>query len=155
MQYINMAFSLYEIFEEVKKQESVEEKAKLLRAYDRVDIRWFINMMYINNDKKVRAIEIPDYIHCKEEPYVCYTTTCSCMKAIQTAIQMSVENDTHKQNLAIEIFDTVFSSLNEKDSELLIAAIKGERSTSGLSKGVFKKAYPEFFLGCVEDKENV
>lgn len=134
--YRNTSISLPEVFDKVAKLDgTIEEKAAELLAYDNQHLRWFVDVMY---NAPLGQIEIPKYI-ASSNPIGNHYASIGGSKAKIEAIIGDKNSHTTQKNLRL-----LLENLHADEAELVVNLLKG-RKIEGISKAVFKKAYPVFF----------
>ncbi len=138
--YVNLSLTIPEIFEKVGKLENNEQKSEMLRSYDTKQMRWFVDSLY-NTDWS--AVEVPEDIRFNNRPpEICNMSILNAITRINIARNWASDKPAvTKKNLHL-----VFEELSRPEADLIINMIKGNRKIEGVSKWVFRKVYPQFFL---------
>ncbi len=135
---INLNKSLPEIFERIAELPTNKEKASSLRMYDGKTIRWFIDAMY-NRDWS--DMVIPKYTPSKRPPEISHQSIKTAINRIEQAyFYRLTDPKLTEKNLML-----VLEEMSAPEAELLCNVFAGRRKIEGISKAVFKEAYPEFF----------
>jgi|AntRauTorcE11897_2_1112592.scaffolds.fasta_scaffold35729_2 hypothetical protein len=137
MAYIDKGLTLPEVFKRVAEKETIEEKAKLLKAYETKSLRWFIDSLY---NRDLSDIVIPEYKVSKNPSGIAFMNINNSMNRIEAAISNKDKPWIVNRNLTL-----VLEGVTSEEASLIEKLLKGERRITGVSKTVFKKAYPEFF----------
>jgi len=137
MAYIDKGLTLPEVFKRVSEKETIEEKAKLLKAYETKSLRWFIDSLY---NRDLSDIVIPEYKVSKNPSGIAFMNINNSMNRIEAAI-----SNKDKPWIVNRNFTLVLEGVTSEEASLIEKLLKGERRITGVSKTVFKKAYPEFF----------
>lgn len=135
--YIDKSLSLPEVFDRVAKRETVAEKVELVKAYESKHLRWFVDVMY-NGD--FTDIEVPDYKPSNAPAGIAYMNIKNAIPRLE-----AVMKNRHKPRIVERNLKVVLESVTQEEAQLIVKMIKGERKIDGVSKTVFKKAFPEFF----------
>lgn len=131
-----------EVFELVVKERKTEDKAKVLRAYNSRQMKWFVYNMYCVDWSEV---EIPEYKPNHRPPEICNASIKTSINRLEAAYEHRINN----KKLTKKLLDIVLHEVSKEEAELLVNMMKGKK-VKGVSKAVFKEAYPDFFQ---EDKE--
>jgi hypothetical protein len=134
---VNKAKTIPEVFDKIREMESKDNKVLLLQAYETKTLKFVIDLIY-NHD--LTHIKIPDYVPNHRPPEICYLTLHTGMAKIKTAIQYSET----KPEITERMLQVILSEISEPESDLLVSIIKGKK-VEGISKSVFKEAYPDLF----------
>ena len=137
MAYIDKGLTLPEVFKRVAEKETIEEKAKALKAYETKSLRWFIDSLY---NRDLSDIVIPEYKVSKNPSGIAFMNINNSMNRIEAAISNKDKPWIMNRNLTL-----VLEGVTSEEASLIEKLLKGERRITGVSKTVFKKAYPEFF----------
>jgi len=137
MAYIDKGLTLPEVFKRVAEKETIEEKAKTLKAYETKSLRWFIDSLY---NRDLSDIVIPEYKVSKNPSGIAFMNINNSMNRIEAAI-----NNKDKPRILNRNLTLVLEGVTSDEASLIEKLLKGERRITGVSKTVFKKAYPEFF----------
>jgi len=137
MAYIDKGLTLPEVFKRVSEKETIEEKAKLLKAYETKSLRWFIDSLY---NRDLSDIVIPEYKVSKNPSGIAFMNINNSINRIEAAI-----SNKDKPWIVNRNFTLVLEGVTSEEASLIEKLLKGERRITGVSKTVFKKAYPEFF----------
>ncbi len=137
MKHINLSKTLPEIFADVRKLDSVEEKAKLLRLYKNRTLAFYINELY-NSDWS--DVTVPNYRPSTFPPGLAVATIGTNIDRLLAVKRLNSTNPERAQELLLLVLETV----TEDEAELLVNMIRNRR-VEGISKAVFKRVYPEFF----------
>ena len=137
MAYIDKSLTLPEIFERVSEKKTIEEKAKLLKDFETKSLRWFIDSLY---NRDLSYIEIPKYKVSNNPSGIAFINIGNSINRIEAAIKNKDKPWVVNRNLTL-----VLEGMTSDEAKLIEKLIKGERRITGVSKTVFKKAYPEFF----------
>jgi len=135
--HINKSRTVPEVFDLIREEESNEDKVKLLRAYNTKALQFVINGLY-NVDWE--GLKIPKYTPNHRPPEICSMNLNTSIKKIESAYKLRYSNPkVSERNLLL-----VLEEMSADESELLVNMIKGKK-VEGISKSVFRKAYPVFF----------
>ena len=135
---INLNRTLPEIFARIAELSSIKEKAANLRMYDGKTMRWFVDAMY-NRDWS--DMVIPSYTPSKRPPEISHQSIKTAINRIEQAYHYRLADPTlTERNLLL-----VLEQMSADEAELLCNVFAGRRKIEGISKAVFKEAYPEFF----------
>ena len=137
MAYIDKGLTLPEVFKRVAEKETIEEKAKALKAYETKSLRWFIDSLY---NRDLSDIVIPEYKVSKNPSGIAFMNINNSINRIEAAISNKDKPWIVNRNLTL-----VLEGVTSEEASLIEKLLKGERRITGVSKTVFKKAYPEFF----------
>jgi len=137
MAYIDKGLTLPEVFKRVAEKETIEEKAKALKAYETKSLRWFIDSLY---NRDLSDIVIPEYKASVNPSGIAFMNINNSMNRIEAAISNKDKPWIVNRNLTL-----VLEGVTSEEASLIEKLLKGERRITGVSKTVFKKAYPEFF----------
>jgi len=135
--------SVAEVLEYAASFNTNEDKIKVLKAYETKGLKFVINMMY-NWDWS--GTKIPKHTKSGHPSDISYKTINSCITDLSSAYKFK---DT-KPEVTRKILIKTLESLSTKESELIIDVIKGKK-IEGISKSVFKRAFPNFFLDTSSD----
>lgn len=144
--YIDKSLTLPEIFDRVAEKGTIEEKASLLRAYDTKHLRWFIDALY---NRDFSSLTIPEYKPSNMPSGIAFMSINTAIPRIGVALQHADKPHVVDRNLTL-----VLEGVTKEEAELLVKLFKGEKRIAGVSKAVFKKAYPEFFRSEKEDQQS-
>ena len=136
MNYVNTSLPIPEIFKRVSEQPTIEDKANMLKQFDRRDIRWVVDFMY-NAD--VTGLYIPDYTPSSTISGVSYASFNTSLARIESAL-----NNRNNKKIYERVLCGVLETMHESEATLLCDILLGKK-IEGVSKQVFKKAYPAFF----------
>ena len=135
--YRNTSLTLPEVFKRVAamKDATNEEKAKELSYYDSVTLQWFVDVMY---NAPVGGIDIPQYVESQLPIGNHYSTLHTVRSKLESIIA-------DKNSLAsTRSLRLILENVHANEAVLIADLLKGNK-VNGISKGVFKKLYPEFF----------
>jgi len=135
--YVDKSLTLPEIFSRVGEKETIEEKAKMLRAYETKSMRWFIDSLY---NRDLSDISLPEYKVNSHPSGIAFMNISNAMVRIESAIKNKDNDRVFNRNMTL-----VLEGVTKEEAVLVEKMFKGERRVTGVSKAVFKKAYPEFF----------
>src|SRR5690554_362611 len=135
--HVNLSRTIPEVFDVVAAAESKEEKIGLLKAYDTKGLRYIVNGLY-NVDWS--ELKVPKYKPSNRPPEVADSNILKCIPRIEAAYQ----NRVRKPDVAKRAILNVLESVSSREAELLVNMMAG-RKIDGISKAIFKAAYPEFF----------
>lgn len=127
--------TLPEIFEQVRAEESLESKVEVLLMYNRADLRWFVDIMYNGNFEDVI---VPSFEPSKLPIGATYT---SLRKGYKTIDSIFKERFSPKAEARLR---TALECLHATEADLIVNLLSGKK-VEGISKAVFKRAYPRFF----------
>lgn len=145
--YINKSRTVPEVFDVVSEAETKEEKVALLRSYNTKALQYVINAMY-NVDWSGMPIPKVKFNH--RPPEICNANISNSLTRIESAYRNREANpEVSKKNLI-----RVLEEVSEREAKLLIDIFKG-RKVPGISKSVFKEAYPKFFRTSEDEEETV
>jgi hypothetical protein len=137
MTYVDKGLTLPEVFKRVAEKETIEEKAKLLKLYETKSLRWFIDSLY---NRDLSDIAIPQYKVSVNPSGIAFMNINNSISRIEAAISNKDKPQILNRNLTL-----VLEGVTSDEAILIEKILKGERRINGVSKTVFKKAYPEFF----------
>ena len=137
MAVFNSNRTIPEVFELVNQQPTNEDKVKVLRAYESKQLRWFVYNMYCVDWSDVK---IPKYKPNHRPPEICNAS----IKSSLTRLEAAYKNNNNNPKLTNKLLDLILHEVSAKEAELLVDMIKG-RKVKGVSKKVFKTAFPSFF----------
>jgi len=100
-------------------------------------LRWFIDSLY---NRDLSDIVIPEYKVSKNPSGIAFMNINNSMNRIEAAISNKDKPWIVNRNLTL-----VLEGVTSEEASLIEKLLKGERRITGVSKTVFKKAYPEFF----------
>lgn len=130
-----------EIFKKVSELNgTIDEKARLLLRYDSRSLRWFIDVMY---NAPIPDTEIPAYIPSKYSIGNTHMTIHGCLTRLESVLK-DPNTMVSKKSLRL-VLENVHA-----DEAVLIANLFRKKKIDGISKAVFKRAYPAFFPVSVE-----
>lgn len=132
---VNKAKTLPEVFDTVRQCETKEQKIQLLKAYNTVTLKMFVDLMY-NAD--LTDFKLPKVVPNKRPPEICNMTLHTARKRIMTAIRSNNEK-VFEKNMTI-----VLEEISAPEHELLVNLFKGKK-VEGISKSIFKEVYPDLF----------
>jgi hypothetical protein len=135
--YVDKSLTLPEVFDRVAEKETIEEKTKLLKAYETRALKWFIDSLY---NRDLSDITIPKYKSSNNPSGIAYMNIGNSISRIEAAINNKDRERIFNRNMTL-----VLEGVTRDEAILIEKVIKGERRITGVSKTVFKKAYPEFF----------
>lgn len=136
--HINKSRTIPEIFDIVASKESKEEKVKLLRAYNTKGLQYIINGIYnVNWD----GMAIPSFEYSNRPPEVCAININNAIGKLESAYKYRHSNS----KVAEKNLITILEEVSNPEADLIINMINGKK-IPGISKSVFKEAYPNFFL---------
>jgi len=144
--YINRNLTLPEIFANVEKKQTINEKVELLRLYDTKVIRWYVDNLY---NRDLSSISIPDYTPSKSPAGIAFMNIGNAIPRLNSIFNHMDNKPMVERNLTL-----VLENVTKEEAVLIVKLIKGERRIQGVSKTVFKKVYPEFFRTEEETKTN-
>lgn len=135
--HVNKSRSIPEVFDKILEQESNEVKIQMLKAYDTKALRWVINAMY-NVDWS--DMKVPTVKQNNRPSEICNMSIGGSIKRLEVAYHNRIANPKlTDKNLTI-----ILEEVSAREAELLLDIFAG-RKVKGISKTVFKKAYPQFF----------
>lgn len=136
-QPIDNSRSIAHIFEIIRNLDgTIDDKARLLRAYRRKDILWLIDFMY--NYENI-DFEIPEYKPSTKPYGINFSTLVNSLPTLKAAIKHKENRKVYTRNLTI-----VLESISKEESDLLVNILKGKK-IEGVSKAVIKRAFPDYF----------
>ncbi|MDX1532651.1 MAG: hypothetical protein R3230_00435 [Nitrosopumilaceae archaeon] len=135
--YINKSATLAEVFENVAKKGTNEEKASLLKRYDTELLRWYIDALYNGEYSK---LSLPEFKYSKVAPGVAFMRMKQAIPRLNSALKYVDNKRISERNLLL-----VLENISKEEAVLIEKLIRGEKRIDGVSKAVFKKAYPQFF----------
>lgn len=144
--YIDKSLTLPEVFEKVGKKDTIEEKVNLLRHFDTKSLRWFVDALY---NRDFSSLVIPEYKMSGKTPGIAYMSIQNAIPRLEAALNNHNKPHVVERNLLL-----VLANLSNEEAMLIEKVIKGERRVAGVSKTVFKKAYPEFFRNEAKESES-
>lgn len=135
--YRNTSLTLPEVFARVAamKDASNKEKAKELSHYDSVTMKWFVDVMY---NAPVGGIDIPRYVE-SQLPIGNHYSTIHTVRAKLESIIADKNSLSSTKNLRL-----ILENVHANEAVLIADLLQGKK-VNGISKGVFKELYPEFF----------
>lgn len=142
--YVNKSRTIPEVFDVVLDADSKEEKVALLRAYNTKALQYVINALY-NVDWT--GMPIPKVKLNHRPPEICDANLNTSLTRIESAYKNRYINPQSAERNMRRILEDI----SEREARLLIDIIKGKK-VPGISKAVFKEAYPVFFRKEDEDK---
>jgi len=150
MQHVNKAITIPEVFDRVIDCPSLDEKAAMLRRYDTKHLRWFINAVFNEDFSMIPAPK--QYTPNHRPPEICEMSILTAISRIEAARKVaSFRPEQAARNILL-----VLESVSAREAELVWVLLKGHNRVPGVSKKVFKRAYPEFFrleeAGAPEEK---
>lgn len=126
-----------EIFDAVRAAEgSVDDKAQVLKMYDRKDLRFVVDFMYNGNKD---GLYVPEYTPSSKPVGMNYMTIGTALKQIEAALQYRTQIDVYERNVV-----RVLESVSADEAQLIADLFEGKK-VEGISKAVFKRVYPAFF----------
>lgn len=135
-----------EVFENVLQMESREDKITLLRMYNTKALKWVIDAMY-NVDWE--GVKIPEYVPNHRPVGICNMTINTALSRLRNVVRYSKDNpEVAEKNLLI-----VLEEVSADEAKLLVDIIQG-RKVAGITKAMFREAYPDLFRFQNEDKES-
>jgi hypothetical protein len=135
--YIDKSLTLPEVFERVSKKETVQERAYLLLKYETEPMKWYINALY---NRDFTHLPIPEYTKSDKPAGVTFMTMKQAIPRLEAALKYNNKPHVVERNLLL-----VLETVTAEEAELIEKLLKGEKRINGVSKSVFKKAYPQFF----------
>lgn len=126
-----------EVFEAAKGMDN-DEQVKLLKENDSKGLRFIVNGMY-NVDWS--GMKLPLFKYSDKPEAICESSIGLCIKRIDAAYRIRHDNPKRSE----ELMELVLESVSKEEADLLVNMIKGKK-IDGISKTVFKKAFPGFFL---------
>lgn len=142
--HVNLSRTIPEVFDLVSQAETREDKINLLRLYDTKSLRFIVNGLY-NVDWS--DLKIPNYKPSNRPPEVADSNILKSIPRIEAAYQYRLR----RPDVAERAILNVLESVSSREAELLVNMMAG-RKIDGISKAVFKAAYPHFFR--VETQED-
>jgi hypothetical protein len=106
--------------------------------YGRRDMLWFVNFLYNVNKE---GLTIPDYTPSRKPVGLNYMTILNAINQLQGCIDHRNNPNVYSRNL-----QRVLESVSADEAELLVRAFSGQK-VEGVSKAVFKRAFPGYFPG--------
>lgn len=141
--HINTARTIPEIFDVVRAAETQEEKVQLLKAYDSKGLRFVVNGLY-NVDWSDMKVPKVKFNHLP--PEICNTNIGRSVSRLEAAYQFRVDKpEVTRRNLT-----RILEEVSKEEAELLVDMFKGKK-VDGISKAIFKRAFPDFFRSGEED----
>lgn len=134
---INKNRTIPEVFDVVAEIDDQHEKIRALRAYRTKALMYVINLMY-NTDWS--HIKIPKYTPNHRPPEICTKGINTSLTDLETAYKYS----TTKPEVTERVLTKVLTDVSAREAELLVDVFRGKK-VKGISKTVFRKAYPQFF----------
>jgi hypothetical protein len=139
MKYINPNLTLPEILNVVSRMEgTIDEKAKMLANWQRKDVHWFVDFMY-NGDTDREGIVLPEYKASNKPVGTNFMTINSALPKINAAIQHKTNKTVFDRNMKV-----VLESISSDEAQLLVKLFSGQK-VEGISKAVFRRAFPTYF----------
>jgi hypothetical protein len=137
MKYVNKNLTLPELFNVISKMEgTLDDKAKFLKQFGRRDVLWFVDFMYNTNKE---GLTVPEFTPSRKPVGLNYMTIGTALTQIQSALQHRNNPKIYERNLKL-----VLESISADEAELLVQVFKGGK-VEGVSKAVFKRAFPGYF----------
>lgn len=128
--------TLPEIFKKVVESNgTIDDKARILLSYDSRSLRWFVDVMY---NAPIKDVEIPDYMPSKYSIGNTHMSFQNSLTRLENVLQ-DPTSFTSKKSLRL-----ILENVHADEAELIANLLQGKK-VDGISKGVFKRAYPKFF----------
>lgn len=136
--HINKSRTVPEVFDIVASAETNDEKVALLKAYETKGLRFIVNGLY-NVDWE--GVQIPKFKINHRPPEICTQNINSAIGKLEAAYRFRHSKpEVSRRNLLL-----VLEEVSAPEAELLVNMMKGKK-VEGISKAIFKKAFPAFFL---------
>lgn len=135
--HLNSARTIPEVFDIVRDAETQEEKVALLQAYNSKGMRYIVNGLY-NVDWS--DMQVPKVKLSHRPPEVCNAGINTILTRLESAYKYRLMKPEVTHRNLVRILEEV----SKREAELLLDMFKGKK-VEGISKAVFKRAYPEFF----------
>lgn len=131
--------SLAEIFQTVKEFEgTLDDKAKLLKGYTRKDVRWYVDFMY---NRSGDFLDVPEFKYSNRPHGVSFATINTSIARIEAAVRLRDTNPEASERNILRVLEIIPND----EADLLVDLFRG-RKVDGISKAVFKRAYPDLFI---------
>lgn len=134
---VKQSFSIPEAFDEVRKQETVNEKARKLKEFDGTGMRWFVDALFNRDFTFVGKVDYKPLQNPRDMQYAKIQTSIKRLEALQ--------EHKNKPEVVYRNAVLVLEVVSPAEAELIMKLFTGDRKIEGINKAVFKKAYPEFF----------
>lgn len=144
--YIDKSLTLPEIFDRVSKQKTTQEKVNLLQKYNNRVLTWFVGSLYqqtysdLPEPKEWTKSTLPVGLN--------YMSLKHAKNKLDSALKLYNEG---KQDKAETELVLALENVHKDEADLILKLINGKKAIKGVSKTVFVKAYPSFFVS--EDPE--
>jgi hypothetical protein len=138
MQHIRRK-SLPEVFEIVRMAETKEEKVRILRAYQSRDMKYVVNGLY-NVDWSDLPMPDLEELDNNSRSELAYSNINKSLPRIEKAFVIRYDNPEKSRRL----IEMVLREVSADEADLLIRMFKNKK-VQGITKVVFKEAYPNFF----------
>lgn len=142
--YIDTSRTVPEVFDIVREQKTKEEKVKYLKAYRSKALLFVIDGLY-NVDWS--SMDIPKFEPNHRPPGICNLNINNSITRIKQAYLYA----NSKPEITKKLLSIVLEEVSKEESKLLVDMFNGKK-VQGISKSVFKEAYPEFFRFQDENK---
>lgn len=143
---IDKSLTIPEVLKIVADAEDREDKVAYLKAYNTRALRFVIDGLY-NIDWE--GVPIPKFRPNHRPVGICNMTLNTALSRINAALQYKNSNP----NVTLRNMSIVLEEISAAESALLTGIIKG-RKIKGISKSVFREAYPEQFRFQNETEES-
>lgn len=137
MSYVNTAKTIPEIFSDVRKLSTVEEKANYLRKYRSKGLQYFVKSLY---DPLWSDAVIPNFKPSTFPAGNNHTTIAGAIRRLDIIRDIAKTWPERSQSL----FELVLESVSA-DEAVLLTHFVTKKKIDGISKAVFKRVYPELF----------
>lgn len=145
MQHIRRK-SLPEVFDLVRSAETKEEKVKILLGYQSRDMKYVVNGLY-NVDWS--DVPMPDLEELKTEQNSRTELAYSNINKSLPRIEKAYTVRHTKPEMSRRLIEMVLREVSSDEAQLLIRMFQNKK-VNGITKVVFKEAFPQFFR--VEEK---
>jgi len=125
--------NLWEILDNVSKEETVDDKVAVLKMFDNKVLRWYVNSLY---NKDWLNFKIPEH----KTPI--YQSGLINMISASKKLDLIYENKDNPK--MIPKLQVLLESLSLDDYNVIISMIQNKKNPD-IHKRVFKRAFPEFF----------
>ena len=144
---INKAKTLPEIFQDVGKLESTEDKIKLLSLYKSRQMEWLINGIY-NVDWS--EMKVPKFKPSNRPAGNTNGTIGTSINRLEQAYRFRKDKPEATQRL----LSLVLEEISSDESTLLLNMFSGKKKIDGVSKIVLRTVFPKVFEKNVDDEKD-
>lgn len=130
--------TLPEIFEKVRQTNgTIDEKATVLKKYTSKSLLWFVDVMY--NAKELGDIQIPEYAPSTFPVGNTYMNFSGSLGKLEYIMTCKGETPQAQRNLLV-----ILQNVHKDEAAMIVNLLQGKK-VEGVSKAVFKRAFPQFF----------